>query len=131
VLPTHQITDTGHVSGQVQAGSQALAKGFTLARKYLRNGHQAGRRRHFERRLTLVTSATPLFAGGLLIGVGLFQCTPWKQRLLTHCAGPLQFLVSAWCEGSAGHLQILSYDEFAGISKIKMARRCASSACSG
>ena len=53
-----------------------------------------------------MASASPVFAGGLLIGVGLFQWTPWKQRCLTHCAGPLQFLMSAWCEGWTGALRM-------------------------
>ena len=51
-----------------------------------------------------MSSATPVFAGGLLIAVGLFQWTPWKQRCLTRCAGPLRFLTSAWREGSTGAL---------------------------
>jgi hypothetical protein len=51
---THQITCTRNVSEQGQTGSQALAKGLTPAHKDLRNGQQAGCRRHFERRLTLV-----------------------------------------------------------------------------
>ncbi|HLJ14178.1 MAG TPA: DUF2182 domain-containing protein [Bryobacteraceae bacterium] len=53
-----------------------------------------------------MASASPVFAGGLLIGVGLFQWTPWKQRCLTHCAGPLQFLMSAWREGWTGALRM-------------------------
>jgi predicted metal-binding membrane protein len=53
-----------------------------------------------------MASASPLFAGGLLIGVGLFQWTPWKQRCLTHCAGPLQFLLTAWRDGWSGALRM-------------------------
>ncbi len=53
-----------------------------------------------------MASTSPVFAGGLLIGVGLFQWTPWKQQCLTHCAGPLQFLTSAWREGGSGALRM-------------------------
>lgn len=53
-----------------------------------------------------MASASSAFAAGLLIGVGLFQWTPWKQRCLTHCAGPLQFLTSAWREGKSGALRM-------------------------
>lgn len=51
-----------------------------------------------------LASTTPKFAGILLIAAGLFQWTPWKQRCLTHCAGPLQFVMTAWREGWSGAL---------------------------
>jgi predicted metal-binding membrane protein len=51
-----------------------------------------------------MASASPLFAGGLLIGVGLFQWTPWKNRCLSHCSGPLHFLVTSWRDGRSGAL---------------------------
>jgi len=51
-----------------------------------------------------MSSASPLFAGGLLIGVGLFQWTPWKSRCLSHCSGPLHFLVTSWRDGWNGAL---------------------------
>ena len=53
-----------------------------------------------------MASARPIFAGGLLIGVGLVQWTPWKQRCLRHCASPLQFIVTAWRDGWNGALQM-------------------------
>ena len=53
-----------------------------------------------------MASASPVFAGCLLIGVGFFQWTPWKQRCLAHCAGPLHFLMSAWREGWSGALRM-------------------------
>ena len=53
-----------------------------------------------------MASASPVFGGTLLIGVGLFQWTPWKQRCLTRCAGPLHFLMSAWREGWSGALRM-------------------------
>jgi predicted metal-binding membrane protein len=53
-----------------------------------------------------MASASPIFAGGLLIVTGLFQWTPWKQRCLSHCAGPLQFLMRAWREGWRGALHM-------------------------
>jgi predicted metal-binding membrane protein len=51
-------------------------------------------------------SASPIFAGSLLIGVGLVQWTPWKQRCLRHCASPLQFIVTAWRDGWNGALRM-------------------------
>jgi predicted metal-binding membrane protein len=51
-----------------------------------------------------MASASPLFAGGLLIGVGLFQWTPWKSRCLSHCSGPVHFLVTSWRDGWSGAL---------------------------
>jgi predicted metal-binding membrane protein len=53
-----------------------------------------------------MASATPAFAGALLIGVGLFQWTPWKQRCLGRCAGPLQFILTEWREGRGGALRM-------------------------
>ena len=53
-----------------------------------------------------MASTSPIFAGGLLIGAGLFQWTPWKQRCLTFCAGPLQFLLTEWREGWSGALRM-------------------------
>ena len=49
-------------------------------------------------------STSAQFAGALLIAAGLFQWTPWKQRCLAHCAGPLSFLTSQWREGRSGAL---------------------------
>jgi predicted metal-binding membrane protein len=51
-----------------------------------------------------MASASPVLAGGLLLGVGLFQWTPWKQQCLTHCSGPLPFLLTAWRERWSGAL---------------------------
>ena len=53
-----------------------------------------------------MASASPAFAGSLLIATGLFQWTPWKQQCLSHCAGPLQFLMGAWREGWSGALHM-------------------------
>lgn len=49
-----------------------------------------------------MASASDWFAGSLLIGAGVFQWMPWKRRCLTHCASPLQFLMTGWREGWAG-----------------------------
>jgi predicted metal-binding membrane protein len=53
-----------------------------------------------------MASASPEFAGVLLIAVDFFQWTPWKQRCLTHCASPLQFLMGRWREGWSGALRM-------------------------
>ena len=49
-----------------------------------------------------MTSASPVLSGSLLIGAGLFQLTPLKDRCVTHCRSPLSFLMSQWREGASG-----------------------------
>jgi predicted metal-binding membrane protein len=51
-----------------------------------------------------MVSTSTIFAASLLIGAGVFQWTPLKQRCLTQCAGPLSFLMSSWREGRKGAL---------------------------
>ncbi len=53
-----------------------------------------------------MASATPFFAGGLLLGAGAFQFTPWKRQCLTSCANPLQFLMTSWRNGRLGALRM-------------------------
>jgi predicted metal-binding membrane protein len=50
----------------------------------------------------MMVSVSPWLGGGLLIGAGVFQFTPWKNACLTHCANPLNFLLTQWREGKAG-----------------------------
>lgn len=49
-----------------------------------------------------MTSASPVLSGSLLVGAGLFQLTPLKDRCVTHCRSPLSFLMSHWREGAWG-----------------------------
>ena len=42
------------------------------------------------------------FAGGLLIGAGVFQWTRLKYLCLTHCRSPLSFLMNGWRYGTDG-----------------------------
>jgi predicted metal-binding membrane protein len=55
--------------------------------------------------MDLVSTST-VFAASLLIAAGVFQWTPLKQRCLTHCAGPLSFLMTSWRDGRAGALRM-------------------------
>lgn len=48
----------------------------------------------------------PWLAGALLIGAGLFQWTPLKQRCLQQCRSPLAFLMADWREGYGGAWQM-------------------------
>ncbi|MCE9520594.1 MAG: DUF2182 domain-containing protein [Verrucomicrobia bacterium] len=52
----------------------------------------------------MMKSASPLFAGTLLIVAGVFQWTPWKHSCLRHCRSPLQFIMADWREGPDGAL---------------------------
>lgn len=52
---------------------------------------------------TLV-SASPILTGALLIIAGVFQWTPLKNRCLTHCHQPFQFITTQWREGWRGAL---------------------------
>jgi len=41
-------------------------------------------------------------AGVLLLAAAVFQFTPLKRACLTHCRGPLEFIMTRWREGNAG-----------------------------
>jgi predicted metal-binding membrane protein len=51
-----------------------------------------------------MAASSSLFAGGLLIGAGVFQWTPLKDACLAACRSPLSFLMSRWREGADGAL---------------------------
>ena len=46
--------------------------------------------------------ATPLLAGAILIGAGVYQLTPLKFVCLARCRSPLGFILDEWREGSRG-----------------------------
>ena len=49
-----------------------------------------------------MVATSPLLAGGLLIGAGVFQWTPLKRACLAACRSPLSFLMTGWREGRGG-----------------------------
>jgi len=49
-------------------------------------------------------STSPLLAGGLLVGAGLYQWTPLKDACLTGCRTPMGFLMAEWRPGQRGAL---------------------------
>ncbi len=49
-----------------------------------------------------MASAGGWFGGALLLAAGIFQFTPLKQSCLTHCRGPLEFIMTRWREGRGG-----------------------------
>ncbi len=53
---------------------------------------------------TMMQTATPALAGGLLIAAGLYQLTPLKQACLKACRSPADFLTRHWRPGLAGGL---------------------------
>ena len=53
----------------------------------------------------LKTYSTPI-SGALLIGAGLYQLTPLKDRCLAHCRSPFAFLMAHWRDGYGGAFQM-------------------------
>lgn len=49
-----------------------------------------------------MAAATPMLGGTLLVIAGLFQWTRLKDRCLSHCRTPTQFLLADWREGRWG-----------------------------
>jgi predicted metal-binding membrane protein len=49
-------------------------------------------------------SGSRVLTGVILIAAGGFQFTPLKNRCLTHCHMPFQFITTQWREGHAGAL---------------------------
>jgi len=47
-------------------------------------------------------STSAWLGGALLLGAGIFQFTPLKRACLTHCRGPLEFIMTRWGEGTGG-----------------------------
>jgi predicted metal-binding membrane protein len=54
----------------------------------------------------MLSSTSGLFAGSLLLGVGLYQLTPLKHACLRHCRSPLQFMTHHWRNGTSGALHM-------------------------
>jgi len=50
----------------------------------------------------MMSAASPLLAGGILIAAGVYQWTPMKNACLRHCRSPLSFLLNDWREGPGG-----------------------------
>jgi len=50
----------------------------------------------------MMSAASPVVAGAILIAAGVYQWTPMKNACLRHCRSPLTFLLSDWHEGAAG-----------------------------
>jgi predicted metal-binding membrane protein len=47
-------------------------------------------------------STSAWLGGALLLGAGIFQFTPLKRACLTHCRGPLEFIMTRWRDGTSG-----------------------------
>ena len=61
-------------------------------------------------RLALMTpmmqSSNDIASGILLIMIGLYQVSPFKQQCLHYCRSPLNFLMSQWQEGKLGAVKM-------------------------
>jgi len=53
-----------------------------------------------------MTTSSASLGGAILIAAGVYQLTPFKRACLTHCRGPLGFLMSRWRSGTAGALRM-------------------------
>jgi predicted metal-binding membrane protein len=49
-----------------------------------------------------MVSASPVLGGGLLIGAGVYELTPYKHACLAHCRAPAHFISRNWRGGFAG-----------------------------
>ena len=51
-------------------------------------------------------STSSYLGGALLLAAGVFQWTPLKYACLSHCRGPINFLMTEWREGAKGALRM-------------------------
>lgn len=54
----------------------------------------------------MMVTTSPTVGATLLLAAGIYQLTPLKHACLTHCRGPLHFLVQHWRPGPVGALQM-------------------------
>jgi len=54
----------------------------------------------------MLSSASAVLGGCLLLAAGLYQLTPLKQACLSHCRAPLQFMLGRWRGGARGALRM-------------------------
>ena len=57
-------------------------------------------------RFPMLKTYNMLISGALLIGAGLYQLTPLKDRCLAHCRSPFAFLMAHWRDGYGGAFQM-------------------------
>jgi predicted metal-binding membrane protein len=53
-----------------------------------------------------MSSASPVFAGVMLIAAGVYQLTPWKRACLAWCRSPVDFLTRFWKPGPLGGFRL-------------------------
>ena len=54
----------------------------------------------------MMVTTSPTVGATLLLAAGIYQLTPLKHACLTHCRGPLHFLVQHWRPGPLGALRM-------------------------
>jgi predicted metal-binding membrane protein len=54
----------------------------------------------------MLASATPVFAGAVLLLAGLYQLSPWKDACLDRCRAPARFLADHWRAGAVGAFRL-------------------------
>jgi predicted metal-binding membrane protein len=54
----------------------------------------------------MLVSRSPALGGSLLVGAGIYQLTPFKDRCLEHCRSPAHFIAEHWRAGLPGALRM-------------------------
>ena len=54
----------------------------------------------------IMTPTSLLFAAAILVAAGFYQLSPAKRACLSHCRGPIQFLMSHWRPGRWGAVRM-------------------------
>ncbi len=54
----------------------------------------------------MMVSNSAALGGTLLVVAGIFQFAPFKNKCLSHCRSPLNFLMTGWREGKLGALRM-------------------------
>ena len=87
----------GNSPANFVAGYIAVWTAFSLAATALQFGLESASM------LSAGMAATSVFlTGGVMIGTGLYQWSPWKRACLERCRSPLEFVLTNWREGSGG-----------------------------
>jgi len=100
VLTYAELADTATRKGEravsplvLVAGYAAVWLGFALAATVLQL--LLARARLLD---TTMTAASPLLAGAILLGAGIYQFSALKQACLAHCRRPFPFFLANWSE---------------------------------
>jgi predicted metal-binding membrane protein len=92
----HQVAPTG----AFVAGYLTMWGLFALAATAVQMGLG-----HWSALTPAMAAASPRLVGGLLIGAGAYELTPFKHACLAQCRAPAHFIAQHWHAGPAGGLR--------------------------